>query len=413
MKNNAYLVLFLAGFFLVQCSPKKAGEQEAAPAAEESGSAQSEPTFTVIPGQYNVMVSNNLIEAMATSLAISKASTFDATNKVYADFFRQRLDLSKEVEILNPTKLGFTAKCDSAEMLKLRSNSGIASVEPNILIRATFPTSSAAPAATTEMYPWNIKRVSKNQKPDGAYKRAWVIDTGVDLNHEDLNTDKTLSKAFVPGGSLIDSAGHGTHVAGIIGAKANGKGVIGVAPNAPIVSVRVFYFKSNKSLMDYGMYMSALDYVHNNASAGSVVNLSLEKTPGSDRELLALANIAAKNVYICIAAGNSYQDVESANVYPAKFNGTNIYTISAFKDGNTYWKENSNKGSNYGISVDYSAPGVNIYSCAPGNVYMYLNGTSMATPHAAGLLLLLAGHLNTDGKVIGDPDANIDAIVHE
>jgi len=113
---------------------------------------------------------------------------------------------------------------------------------------------------------------------------------------------------------------------------------------------------------------------------------------------------ASTGVIFALAAGN---DGDNANNHsPARANGANVYTISAMDKNDTmpYW-------SNWGNPpVDYCAPGVSIESTWKDGGYNTISGTSMATPHAAGVLLL--GAAKTDGTVKGDQDTNPDSIIH-
>ena len=86
--------------------------------------------------------------------------------------------------------------------------------------------------------PWGIARV--NGGVGSGFKRAWVIDTGIQYNHPDLNVDRGRSRSFISGQSYNDGNGHGTHVVGTIAAKASGSGVIGVALGAPVVALKVW-----------------------------------------------------------------------------------------------------------------------------------------------------------------------------
>ena len=121
-----------------------------------------------------------------------------------------------------------------------------------------------------------------------------------------------------------------------------------------------------------------------------------------DDAVVAASN---KGIKFCLAARNSSDN--ASNHSPARANGSNIYTISAM-DANDNWASFSNYGN---PPIDYCAPGVSIKSTWKGGGYKTISGTSMATPHAAGVLLL--GNASVDGKVNGDPDSdNDDIIVH-
>src|SRR5678815_3248042 len=108
---------------------------------------------------------------------------------------------------------------------------------------------------------------------DGTGKTAWIIDSGIDFDHPDLNVDVKRSKSFLTGNtSADDENGHGTHVAGIIGAKNNNFGVLGVASGANLVSLRVLDKDGNGTLSSI---IQALAYVNANGKAGDVVNMSI------------------------------------------------------------------------------------------------------------------------------------------
>ncbi len=104
---------------------------------------------------------------------------------------------------------------------------------------ATTSTTNIAVPATAEIIPWGVTRVGGGITASD--KTAWIIDSGIDMTHPDLNIDFSRSISFVKGNSSpMDEFGHGTHVAGIIGAiKGNGIGIVGVAAGAKLVSVRV------------------------------------------------------------------------------------------------------------------------------------------------------------------------------
>ena len=232
---------------------------------------------------------------------------------------------------------------------------------------------------------------------------AWILDTGIDLDHPDLNVDAGRGHNTFTNGkdskSLDDGNGHGTHTAGTIAAIDNNEGVIGVAAGATVIPVKVLSAQGSGS---YSGVIEGIDYVGANGSNGDVANMSLG---GPASQALDNAVIAASNqgIKFCVAAGN---DADNSNNYsPARANGANIYTISAMDD-NDNWAYFSNYGN---PPVDYCAPGVSVKSCWKNGGYNTISGTSMATPHAAGVLLLGSAH--TSGNVSGDPDGNADPII--
>ena len=293
---------------------------------------------------------------------------------------------------------GFIAKLSAMEAQNLRSDEDVAIVEQDRIIKLGSCFTVAEPRLIT----WNIDRVGYG---DGTGLTAWIIDSGIDFNHPDLNVDKTRSKSFLAGTtSADDENGHGTHVAGIIGGKNNTFGVLGVASGATLVSLRVLD-KDGEGLLS--SIVQALAYINDNGSAGDVVNMSVGNDEGGSPSLdQQVQNTAARGIYIAIAAGN---DHELANKYsPARVNGSNIYTVSAIDS-----LDNFASFSNYGNdAVDYACPGVRILSTYKGSKYAYMSGTSMAAPHMAGLLLLKGRNIVTSGFAKNDPDEAPDPIAH-
>lgn len=293
---------------------------------------------------------------------------------------------------------GFIANISPDEAERLSQDENIAAIEPDRIISLGTCFTVAAPRLVT----WNVNRVGYG---DGIGKRAWIIDSGIDFDHPDLTVDAANSKSFISGeNSAEDANGHGTHVAGIIGAKNNTFGVLGIASGATLISLRVLD-KDGKGLLS--SIIQALSYVSAHASSGDVVNMSVGDDEGISAALdQQVRNTAAKGIYIAIAAGN---EKELANKYsPGRTNATNVFTVSA-----TDSLDNFAKFSNYGNDVvDYAAPGVRILSTFLNGRYAYLSGTSMAAPHVAGLLLLRGNNITSSGTAKNDPDGEPDLIAH-
>lgn len=250
----------------------------------------------------------------------------------------------------------------------------------------------SSPAQET---PWGITRV--NGGGAGNFATAWVIDSGVDLDHPDLNVDTGRSVSYVRG-SADDQNGHGTHVAGTIAAIDNSIGVIGVAPGATVVAVRVLDRRGSGSTSGV---IGGVDYVAANGQPGDVANMSLGGGISTTLDQ-AVVNASSGGVRFVLAAGNESDDAN--NHSPARANGPNIYTISAFSQG-----DNFASFSNYGNPpVDYAEPGVAIGSTWKSGGYNTISGTSMAAPHFAGILL--QGAPGNGGRVNGDRDSNPDVI---
>ncbi len=210
-----------------------------------------------------------------------------------------------------------------------------------------------------------------------------IIDTGIDASHTDLNVVgevDVVCESWDDCAAGSDPNGHGTHVAGTVGAIADSNGVAGVAPGVKLHAVRVL---GSDGSGYYSDIIAGIEYVLENPEI-RVVNMSLGGGMSSATDPLAEAieRLIDSGVIVCIAAGNESQD--TANVSPA---GYDLGVVVSAYDAS-----NSDLGfawfSNYGDEVDIAAPGVSIYSTWPGGGYEALDGTSMATPHVAGAAAL-------------------------
>jgi hypothetical protein len=234
-----------------------------------------------------------------------------------------------------------------------------------------------------------------------------VIDTGVDFDHYDLNVVGGVDcSGGGPFGGNCTSGGdddhyHGTHVAGTIAALDDGVGVVGVAPGARIWAVKVLDQRGS----GYSSWIIAgIDWVAANAGTIEVANMSLGGSGYDQAEYDAIQGAVDGGVAFAVAAGNDNDD--ASNYSPAAFD--NSLTVSALADfdgeagGNgsptcrTDQDDTLADFSNWGSAVDIAAPGVCIESTFPieEGEYGTISGTSMASPHAAGALALLASSNN-------------------
>lgn len=379
-------LLFLAG-----CKKDQNNSNDTSVTPEECISTGAVGSGEIVAGRYIVAYKTSSVSARGMS---AERLTTIGTNVLKRNSINERA--LKESFAGEPG--GFIAELSTEEANKLSLDENIEAVEPDRIISLGSCFTVAAPRLVT----WNVNRVGYG---NGIGKRAWIIDTGIDFDHPDLTVDAAKSKSFITGvSSAEDENGHGTHVAGIIGAKNNTFGILGIASGASLVSLRVLD-KDGEGLLSY--IIQALAYINSNASSGDVVNMSVGNDEGISATLdQQVRNTAARGIFIAIAAGN---EKELANKYsPGRTNAENIYTVSAIDS-----LDNFATFSNYGNDVvDYAAPGVRILSTFLNGRYAYMSGTSMAAPHLAGLLLLRGKGITSSGTAKKDPDDVADAIAH-
>lgn len=210
-----------------------------------------------------------------------------------------------------------------------------------------------------------------------------VIDTGIEGTHKELidNIDSDLSESFVDNSSpLIDYVGHGTHVAGIIGASGNYANIKGIAPKTKLASLKITDTDGEGSWPTSNI-VRAINYANENNI--NILNFSGYKFGFSQSFEEAIKNY--KGLFVCISGNDSENLDSSKKPYPAKFNLDNMIVVGNSQDnGNIYYK--SNYSSKY---VNLFAPGVNIFSTHLNGTYKQLTGSSMSAPMVAGTVALL------------------------
>jgi subtilisin len=293
--------------------------------------------------------------------------------------------------------LNYIMELTPSEAKALGKDTAVAHVEQDKIISICSCFTVIEPKLVT----WNVDKVGYG---DGIGKTAWIMDTGIDFSHPDLTIDQPRSRSFIEGvTSGDDDNGHGTHVAGIIGAKNNSIGTLGVASGATMISLKILD-KDGKGFLSTAL--KGLAYVRTNAKAGEVVNISLGLEEVSQILETEIKGIADKGIFVAIAAGNEGKSAD--NYSPARTSGTNVYTVSAVDSLNHFAAF-----SNYGSAIDFAAPGVRIVSTYFRGQYAIISGTSMASPHVAGLLLITNGKIKTEGYAMDDPDGAPDPIAHK
>lgn len=358
-----------------------------------------------IPGQYIVVLKGTEKQKIVPG---NVSQLEDIKTDIY---IRNTINSESIKNSFNHSVVSFVAELSDEQLESLRKDENVSYIEQDRIVTFAPPcgTPKGGPCdgggggSDSQETPYGITRVNGGVTYAGSGV-AWILDSGIDLDHPDLNVDASRGyNAFTSGKdgkSLDDGNGHGTHVAGTIAAIDNSTGVIGVAAGATVIPVKVLGARGSGS---YSGVIAGIDHVAANGSSGDVANMSLGG-PVSQAVDDAVKNAAqSSGVKFVLAAGNESTDANNSS--PARVNGNNIYTISAM-NSNDAWASFSNYGN---PPVDYVAPGVSIKSTWKNGGYNTISGTSMAAPHAAGVLLL--GNASTDGTVSGDPDGNADSII--
>lgn len=286
----------------------------------------------------------------------------------------------------------------------LASDDNIASCEPEAVLRTEdLPNDSHYDQL------WGLDKISAPAAWDettGGNVIVAVLDTGVDHTHPDLAENMWVNTDEIPGngidddgngyvddiygydfynndGDPYDDHSHGTHCAGTIGARGNNTlGVVGVSWNVKIMALKFLAASGAGSTLDAA---EAVDYAV--ANGAKVLSMSFGGHFPSTALRDALQRASDAGVLLVAAAGNNARDTDVLTHYPSGFDSETILAIAATdQDDNIAWF------SNFGATkVDIAAPGVSIYSTVPGG-YAAMSGTSMATPHVAGLAALLSSY---------------------
>ncbi|MGN8225690.1 S8 family serine peptidase [Gracilimonas sp. BCB1] len=410
LKSISTIIIFCTIFIWTNCDQSTNVKNNTPPPDSQT---QENKTLTkankedprLVPGRYIVTYKNQ------GERSISEQAATEAVQRTNAIFSELNIDPDSLIHQYKYALKGFAGNLTKKQVEALKKDNRVESIVQDIKYKAIqmMNTSSSNKPSTklmSQTTPWGITRVGGPL--DGSGKKAWVLDTGIDLDHPDLDVDVSSSVAFVAGENADDGHGHGSHVAGTIAAKDNSTGVVGVAADASVVAVKV---------CDSGGYCytsdldAGIDYIVSNYSSGDVANISLgwpvTGSPYVDLPLSILESTietaADDGLKFAIAAGNEDQDAN--NKSPARVEYNNVWTVSAHDDN-----DNFASFSNYGNPpIEYSNPGVDIHSLWRNGGTNTIDGTSMATPHIAGLLLAL-GDVYTDGTVSNDPDSSPDEI---
>lgn len=310
----------------------------------------------LVEGKYIVRMNKDSVSTAVSSAVSSIAASADYT---YAKAFS-----------------GFAASLTEKELEALRNDPNVAEIEQDAIVHAY---------ATQENAPWGLARIS-SQEPGGStytYEGtgsgvcAYILDTGIDVDHPDFGGRAVFGANFADGSSDGDVQGHGTHVAGTVGGE-----TFGVAKEVSLIAVKVL--GDDGSGTNAGV-IAGMEYVttaSDDCPNGAVVNMSLGGASSSAVNDAAAAIVDA-GLFLAVAAGNEGSDASGSS--PAS-------EPSACTVGATDESDGFASFSNYGSLVDVLAPGVDVESATPGGGSEALSGTSMASPHVAGLAAYLLGN---------------------
>jgi aqualysin 1 len=253
---------------------------------------------------------------------------------------------------------GFAARLTGRQIDALEQDADIALVEPD-----------GTMFAFAQTVPWGVSRIDGGQAVSDV--NAYIIDTGIDTTHADLNVVGHVKFASGPNS---DCHGHGTHVAGTVGARNNAIDVLGVAAGAKLTGVKVLGCGGTGSTSGV---IKGVDWVTHNAVKPAIANMSLGGgvSTALDTAVKASAN---SGVFYSVAAGNS--GVDACTSSPARAGTHNGVMTTGAIDSN----DNEASWSNFGSCVDIWAPGVSILSTRIKGGTITMSGTSMAAPHVAG-----------------------------
>jgi subtilisin family serine protease len=248
---------------------------------------------------------------------------------------------------------------------------------------------SASPVQPPETLPWGISKIRAEQSTSkGLGVKVCISDTGIDLTHPDLQTNiishfNTINSSK----SAKDDNGHGTHVAGTIAAIDNSIGVVGVAPQAKLIAIKGLNRSGSGFTSDLA---ESIDECR--VRGADIINMSWGSSVPATAIHQALIRAHDAGILLIAAAGNN----GGAVGYPAAH--PEVVAVSATDENDALALFSS-----FGEKVENSAPGVDIQSTWQGNTYKTISGTSMASPHVAGVaaLMLSAGAGDSRDQLLG------------
>lgn len=381
--HGAFRSLLALLVVLAALLPGRLASQQLSPAQVEALKAQ----VRAVGGRVIVQVRPN---QGARLRADGRSNMSDqAVAGIQANLERRGLRNPSRVQIV-PLVFG---EAGDAELDALLADPNVLTIEADIPVAHAEWRENASPRpalGTAESTPWGVERVTApaawaltSPALTGIGIKVAFLDSGGDINHPDLAwaggynaiTGSTVPSAWHD--DLSVCAGHGTHVAGTIGARQNTQGVVGVAPGVSLYAIKVFENISGSCRSYVSKQVAGLNWAVQQGVR--VVSISIGGTTFVSSYDQAITAAIAAGTHVVAAAGNNGS---TAITYPANY--ANALAIGALTASNT-----KSSYSNYGPKLFLAAPGDGIQSTVPGGGYGTKSGTSMATPHVAGVIALL------------------------
>jgi subtilisin family serine protease len=364
LKRFALSLVFVVAI-LAMAVPNSSFAQKPAPVVTDSGRVGIEAP--AVPGQFIVKFKTSTEKSLRhADLASVGATVVDRIPALDAEV----------VEVASAKQRGTPAAAQEA-LANLKRNPNVEYVEPNYIMKVTF-----TPNDPSLGQQWGWDKVQAKQAWDVTQGSSNVViaivDTGIQSSHPDLDSKIVAGYDYVDNDSTpTDGNGHGTHVAGTSAAETNNStGGAGMCPNCRLMPVRVLNNSGSGTMAGVANGITwAADH------GAKVINMSLGG--GGATTLQNAVDYAwGKGVFMACAAGNDNTS-STTNSYPGAY--TNCFAIAS-----TTSTDARSSFSNYGSWVEVAAPGSSIYSTWLNSGYNTISGTSMATPHVAGLAGLLA-----------------------
>lgn len=345
----------------------------------------------IIQGQYIITMKESAVkhaQAYVTQeftnrdeqIKFLDAKSLIVRNELENFLVEQGVDPSNVLHYYTVGHAGFAAKLSEAEYERMTRSEKISSIEYDRRVQLDFQVDAIEEGAPrAQQIPCGITRHGGAINDPNANTWVFILDSGIDLDHPDLNVNTSNSRSFV-GGSANDCNGHGTHVAGTVAARNNNLGVVGMSAGATLVAVRVFGCSGGSAT---STIIAGVDYINSRSISGDVMNASLgggSSNCGGAANRNAYLNLANKGVWCVVAAGNNASNANG--FFPACINANRFLTVASMTCSNRW-----SYFSNFGIGpIDWIATGSSVRSTYLNGGYATLSGTSMASPHVAGIV---------------------------